>query len=145
MREIVLEFEGYWTEASESFIPDRSGVYCVYRGKHDLLERKVYLRELLYIGESDRVRTRILGHEKRALWKEHLKDDETLCYSFTPVIFDRNRVEAALIHEHKPKENWDFIHEFPFPDTAVFSTGKTALLSGCFAALESADSREWAS
>ena len=136
MKEIVMEFEGYWTEASEQFIPDRSGVYCVYRGVHDALNRKVHLRELIYIGESEHVRRRIRGHERKDLWKEHLKPGETLCYSFTPILYERNRAEAALIHEHQPPENADYIYDFPFSDTAVFLTGKTLLLSSCFVTLE---------
>lgn len=136
MREIVLEFQGYWTEASEQFIPDRSGVYCVYRSLHDPITRIVRLRELIYIGESACVRRRIQSHEKKAFWREHLKAGESLCYSYAPILYERNRAEAALIHQHKPVENWEFVHEFPFADTAVFLTGKALLLSGCFAALE---------
>ena len=125
MKEIVMEFKGYWTEASEEFIPSQSGVYCVYRGRYIPEDRRVLLKELIYIGESANVRQRIRTHEGRKSWREHLKDDETLCYSFTPVLYDRNRAEAALIHHHKPPENTDFLYDFPYDDTAVFLTGKT--------------------
>jgi hypothetical protein len=140
MKEIVLEFEGYWTEAAEKFIPSQSGIYCVYRAKHDPINRKVQLKELLYIGESENVRQRINTHEKKPLWKEHLKNGETLCYSFTPILYDRNRAEAALIHQHKPVENWEYTYDFPFQDTVVFLTGKTLCLSTCFAVFETLDS-----
>lgn len=148
MREIVLEFEGYWTEASADFIPDQSGVYCVYRGVHDAANRRVTLKELIYVGEAARVRKRIRAHEKKHEWREHLKEGETLCYSFAPILIDRNWVEAALVHHHKPAENWDYVYDFPYPDVAVFLTGKTLLLSTSFAVLETAvevDGREWVS
>lgn len=144
MREIVLDFKGYWTEASEEFIPNQSGVYCVYRGRHEPEQRRVVLKELLYIGESSNVRNRIRTHELRSVWKEHLKAGETLCYSFTPILYDRNRAEAALINYHKPPENTDYLYDYPFSDTAVFLTGKTLLLSANFAVLEQvSDEREW--
>jgi excinuclease UvrABC nuclease subunit len=141
MREIVLEFEGYWTEATEEQLPEESGVFCVYRGRPGA---PAILRELLYVGEAAKVRSRIQAHEKKVLWKEHLQQDEALYYAVAPIVFDRNRAEAALIHQHKPPENWDFIHDFPFADTAMFVTGRTLLLSPCFAVLET-NEREWVS
>lgn len=136
MKEIVLEFDGYWTEEALDFLPNKSGVYCVYRGLHHPLERKVRLRELLYIGESARVRHRIKTHERKKEWLEHLKPGETLCYSFAPILIDRNWAEAALVHQHKPTENWDHVYDFPYPDVALFVMGDSLMLSGSFAVLE---------
>lgn len=143
MKEIVLEFKGYWTESSAEFLPDQPGVYCVYRGAYDLDGRRVVLKELLYIGEAGNVRETVRTHELKSAWLEHVKNGETLCYSYSPILFDRNRAEAALIHQHKPPENTDFLYDFPYDDTAVFITGKTLLLSDCFVVLEqSLDERE---
>lgn len=144
MREIVLEFKGYWTEASEDFIPNQSGVYCVYRGVYEPANRRALLKELLYIGESTNVRNRIRNHESKGAWREHLKEGETLCYSFTPLLYDRNRAEAALINFHKPPENVDYLYDYPYDDTAVFLTGRTLLLTTAFAVLEQAfEGRDW--
>lgn len=143
MREIVLEFKGYWTDESIKFLPEQPGIYCVYRAARATDGRRVILKELLYIGESDNVRERVTTHELRGAWREHLKTAEILCYSYSPVLYDRNRAEAALIHQHKPPENTDFLYDFPYEDTAVFLTGKTLLLLDCFAVLEqSLDARE---
>lgn len=143
MKEIVLDFKGYWTEESERFIPDQSGIYCVYRAAHDRLNRKLLIKQLIYIGESERVRSRVSRHEAKSEWQAHLKGDEILCFSFTPILYDRNRVEAALIYHHQPLENQTYLREYPFPDTALFVTGAKILLSDCFAALESSDQEDW--
>lgn len=128
-----LTYDGYWRDPNKTGVPAESGVYSVYACTHDKEKKTVSLRKLIYIGESANVRDRIASHEKYDDWKNHLQSGEQLCYNFSPVgSTSRERVEAALIFEHKPPENEEYKHSFPFDDTTVTTTGKNALLKSRF-------------
>jgi hypothetical protein len=89
--------------------------------------------KLLYIGESENIRLRILGHEKKPIWKEHVRAGYELCYSCGPVNqASRFRVEAAMINHHKPPCNTEYVNEFPFDTTTVSLSGATACLTTYF-------------
>ncbi|MGA2253154.1 MAG: GIY-YIG nuclease family protein [Thermoguttaceae bacterium] len=129
----AVDFDGYWREANKSNVPAQSGFYCVYACTHDTQAKTVALRMLIYIGESDNVRSRISTHEKQRDWESHLKAGEQLCYSFGAVeAAHRVRCEAAMIFEHKPPENTEYVNEFPFDETTMNLSGKTALLHTSF-------------
>jgi hypothetical protein len=131
---ISIEFRGYWLdEDGSSGIPAESGVYCVYECTHHEGENKVSLHELIYIGEADNVQERVAEHEKRPDWLNHLEEGNELCFSSGGVdSTDRERAEAALIFEHKPPENEEYVDSFPFGKTAMSLSGKTALLNESF-------------
>lgn len=129
MKRISLIFEGYFT--SESAVPSRSGIYAVYRGTNNT-NNTVTLKELVYVGESSNVRDRLSGHEKKPDWERHLLYGETLIYSFAPIVADREQAEAAIINHHKPKENSEYAHSFPFEDTQMNLSGKHKFLDNSF-------------
>ncbi|ENO3979178.1 GIY-YIG nuclease family protein [Aeromonas veronii] len=132
-KEIQIEFEGYWREANKEHVPSKSGIYCVYRCTHDAVKKEVSLHQLIYIGESQDVQSRLANHEKLDSWKKYLKQGETLCYSFGAVpSSDRVRCEAALIFHHQPPVNTEYTGEFNYPETSIVLTGETTLLTAKF-------------
>ena len=129
----TIELDGYWREANKGSIPAKSGVYCVYSCVHNANEKTVSIKKLIYIGESEDVNDRVSAHEKLPDWKKHLKSGEVLCYSFGGVTAtNRARCEAAIIFKHKPPENTEYVSSFPFDQTTMNLSGKTALLSTSF-------------
>ena len=132
-KEIEIEFEGYWREAKKENVPSKSGIYCVYRCTHDADKKEVFLKQLIYIGESQDVNSRLANHNKLDTWKKYLKQGETLCYTFGAVpTSDRVRCEAALIFQHQPPVNTEYTGDFKYVETSIVLTGKTALLTPKF-------------
>ena len=128
----TIELDGYWREPNKG-IPAKSGVYCVYSCVHNADKKTVSMKKLIYIGESEDVNDRISDHEKLPDWKTHLKSGEVLFYSFGGVAAaNRTICEAAMIFEHKPPENTEYANSFPFDQTIMNLSGRTALLSTSF-------------
>lgn len=128
-----IQFDGYWRDENKGSLPSKSGVYCVYSCVHNKSEKTVSITKLIYIGEAANVNTRVANHEKYDDWKSHLKSGEELCFSFGGVSSaDRERCEAALIFKHKPPENKEYVDSFPFNQTTMRLSGKTALLTTNF-------------
>ena len=132
-------FVGYWRESNKNELPKSSGIFCVFDCFYDPTNKRVYLRSLIYIGESNDVNQAVKNHEKRKHWAEYVWWGNELCYSFCPVeAEDRERVKAALIYIHKPPVNVAYRNSFPFEKTYVKSTGQTILLSEFFVASQKA-------
>ena len=127
-----LTYNGYWREANVGGIPAQSGVYSVYACRYDRSSDTVSIRKLIYIGEAQNVRSRVSGHEKTPQWRRHLTAGEELCFNFAPIGGDRERVEAALIHHHKPPENTQYVDTFPYEKTTVSTGGKNRFLDSYF-------------
>ena len=128
-----IDFDGYWREKNKGGIPKESGIYCVYSCVHNESEKNISIKKLIYIGESENVNERIDGHEKLPDWKKHLKSGEELCYNFGGVSSSsRVRCEAAMIFKHKPPENTEYVNTFPFDQTTMKLSGKTAKLTTNF-------------
>lgn len=133
MKTISLSFKGYWREVNKGKVPDQAGVYCVYACTYNTSNATVSLRKILYIGESENVRDRISNHDRLSDWKNLLNSGETLCYSFASVdSADRVRAEAALIYQHKPPCNTEYVNSFPFNNTTIKTSGQNALLNSEF-------------
>lgn len=128
-----LEINGYYLNAVD--LHSRSGIYLVYRCVHNSSASTVSLKELLYVGESADVSTRVLNHERRLDWLRQVGPGEMLCFSTIEVPgVDRLRVEASLIYKHKPKLNSEYKNDFPFDETALVLNGACALLNTNFTA-----------
>jgi excinuclease UvrABC nuclease subunit len=129
-----LEFGGYWLARNINGMPAKSGIYwvyaCTYNPRHDT----VSLERLLYIGESENVRSRVSNHESWNDWRRKLKPGEELCFNAALITPDpaRERAEAAMIFKHKPPCNSEYVNSFPFDKTTVRTSGKNALLSSAF-------------
>jgi excinuclease UvrABC nuclease subunit len=130
----ALDFGGYWREPNISGLPAVSGVYGVYACTYDACEKTVSLRRLLYIGEAADVRNRVTCHERWQDWRRALYAGEELCFNAAAIgpQADRERAEAAMIHEHKPPLNVEFVHTFPYDATMVSTSGRNALMKALF-------------
>ena len=130
----TLDYDGYWRAPNISGLPASSGIYSVYSCVHNVSEKTVTLRRILYIGESENVRTRISNHERWDDWVRELKAGEELCFNAALIspAADRERVEAAMIHHHKPPCNVEYVNAFPFDTTTVSTSGKNAKLDRYF-------------
>ncbi len=128
-----IEFDGYWREKNKGSVPSKSGIYCVYSCVHNVAEKNITIKKLIYIGESENVNQRIDGHKKLPDWKKHLNSGEVLCYSFGGVpSANRDRCEAVMIYNHMPPENTEYANAFPFDKTTMNLSGKTAKLTTNF-------------
>lgn len=129
MSNFSLKYDGYWRERHVGSIPALSGIYTVYSCTHSASDSTVSLKKVIYIGESSNVKSRIANHEKWPEWRQYLHRGEEICVSFAPVVAaSRERVEAALINKHKPPVNTEYKNSFPYPQTAVSTSGRNALL-----------------
>lgn len=129
-RKYNVAIQGYWRDRNKAGIPIYSGVYFVYTAIYNEISKNLSLGELIYIGESENVNSRIQNHEKYETWISLLSDGQELCFS-TAVVHgdDRTRVEAAYIFKHKPQVNIEYKNSFPFNQTTIISTGKTILVN----------------
>ncbi len=124
-----VDIEGYWREINKSGTPNYSGVYFVYEGNYNAISNTLTLKKLIYIGESDNVKSCIETHDKRNEWLSYVRQGNELYYSAGPVETEyRSRVAEAYIFKHKPPANDELKYSFPFDQAVVISTGSTALL-----------------
>jgi len=118
-----LAFKGVYLKQTLHLVPASSGVYSVHAGS---LQGSTFIpRELLYIGESYNVRSRLMNHDKEANWAVHLLPGEVLGFNYAMTSADtRVRTEAALIYHHQPPVNIEYKNSFPFPETTISASGK---------------------
>ncbi|MEI7661266.1 MAG: GIY-YIG nuclease family protein [Bacteroidota bacterium] len=125
----VLHISGYWRDQNRTGLTRAPGLFFVYESRFDEGNQTVDLLRLIYAGEADNVRDRIMDHEKYPAWQGYLAPGNELCYAFAPVEFYyRERVRAAFIINHKPPANAGFEGFFPFDKTTLVCTGRTALI-----------------
>ena len=127
-----LQFDGSWSDNMRDQLPEYSGVYLVYRG---VLNRDGFIcREILYIGQAENIRARLINHDKHDQFLAECRLDEGVFYSCAQVAkADLNRVENALIYEMKPRLNETMKESFPYEKTVVSSSGQCSLLNTNFA------------
>lgn len=136
----TLDWDGVWEIKEDdipSNIPDEEGIYMVICGKRSDEPNKwdTSSYELLYIGEAEEVRSRIVGHEKWSLWKRNCKNHLILkvakCKFGTT---KRQKVECCLIYKTKPTCNDECKDVFPYEDDTIqiTNTGRTSPLSGSY-------------
>lgn len=129
-----LQFDGYWRKPAINDLPTRSGIYCVYACVHNPEEKTVSIKRLLYIGESGNIQERVSGHEKWGEWRSKLRSGEVLCFNAALISpsSDRERAEAAMIFQHKPPCNTEFVNSFPYDKTTIETSGRNNLLETYF-------------
>lgn len=63
---ISIKMEGFFTDTTLGMLPEQSGVYAVY-GAGILSDGP---QRLLYIGEAQNLRERVIKHERRPDWEK---------------------------------------------------------------------------
>jgi hypothetical protein len=126
---IIVYINGYWREKDISSILIHPGVFFVYESIYHPEEHTIDLLNLVYIGEALNIRERIRTHEKYTIWKNLFKPGHELCFATGSVEdYFRERVKTAYVFGNNPLANNGAIYQFPFDNTTLISTGKTALL-----------------
>lgn len=126
-------FKGYWRYKNRGGVPKTSGVYCVYRGTYNSNSDTVSLERLLYIGQAKNINERLENHEKLPEWEKYLKMGEEIIFSCTELeLSNLDRFEAAMIYEHKPPVNEEYVNNFPYDTTIVYTSGRNTLLKEYF-------------
>lgn len=134
---IELSFEGYYLENEDNFLNtskhDCSGIYAVYVAK-PTETRKYNIWCPIYIGESENVLKRLTkNHEHYEDWKNELKYGEKLYFNIADVDdYCRERAEAALIFEIKPKLNDKGKDSFGYNETTIKSSGIKGAIPDAF-------------
>ena len=140
-----LEFGETYPDVSR--LPEQSGIYrvCAYgcgSWPHSLVPAglptpseppSVIPERLLYIGESENVRSRVAYHERRHCWERELGPGERLCSRAArfptlgplsvPPGWDRRHLEAALIDRYQPPCNRRPVHSTGFGPLTVRTSG----------------------
>lgn len=128
MKEIRLNFEGYWRDCNKSALPDYAGIYMVYRCQYDKQSNTVFLNDIIYIGQSEDIHERHLNHEKYEMFKSELLVGEELCYSCAKVDNDIDLVESALIFAQKPLLNDQNTFVYNYERSHIIVDGACACL-----------------
>ena len=121
----TLDWDGVWQIKEyeiPSNIPDEEGIYIVLCGKRSAEPSKwdTSSYELLYIGEAEEVRSRIVGHEKWSLWKQNCKNYLLLKVAKCKLgTANRQKVECCLIYKTKPTCNVECKDDFPYKDDTI--------------------------
>ncbi len=129
-RTFIIHISGYWRDQHKTDIRKSSGIYFVYESHFSEIDQHVDLLKLIYIGEAENIRARILDHERYPSWLTCVSPGNELCYAYAPVdTFYRERVKAAFVHMHKPPANPVPDGPFLYDKTTLISTGRTALVN----------------
>lgn len=81
--------------------------------------------KLLYIGEAEKVLTRIKEHEKRSKWKKNCENHMLLKVAKCELgTVRRQKVECCLIYNSKPICNDECKDDFPYKDDTISITNK---------------------
>lgn len=125
MKIVTLNFKGYFfDETSKTNFPGHEGIYCVYRGTLSEDKKSCSLKELLYIGESDNLKNRIISHEKWEEWKLQLNKGESLFFSYALTDSYREEIEKVLIYHKKPRCNTKNIQSYNVTSLQIEITGQ---------------------
>ena len=126
---IIIHIKGYWREQDKVEIPDVSGVFFVYESKFNLTDETVDILRLIFIGYGDHLNPVIHDEANQSIWKAHVREGHELCFAFADVEKGlRKRIQTAYIQRHKPPANVQTGEPFPFDNTTLVSTGKTAMI-----------------
>lgn len=115
-----LNFEGYvWEED----LPEKPCIYLTYTVVLNKESNKYELDELVYIGESDGIKSRQAEHFADCDYPKNTK----LAYAYAALSGgedNRKRCEAAMIYKVQPKWNTQNKKSFNYDTTTVKSNGK---------------------
>ena len=126
MIEYNLKIQGYYRDEIRSHFPNVACVYFVYRGVLNLDDNTCFLKELIYIGQTNDLNKRFSEHEKRGDFLSLCEKGEMLFYTYAEITGSetaRKHIEAALIYELRPQLNVQAIGSFDYPKTRIIVEG----------------------
>ena len=124
-----VTFKGYRLENDADGLPEYSGIYIAYRCKYNKDTNKVSLTELVYIGQAENLKKRILSHKSSGDLNSSCLDEETICYSYASVsLNDLNIVGNALIFAQEPSLNTQQKTEYNHEAASFVIEGACGLL-----------------
>ena len=121
----TLDWDGVWEIKGDdmpSSNPDEEGIYMILCGKRssNLSKWDILSYKLLYIGESEKVRSRIVGHKKWSCWKRNCKNNILLKVATCEFGTEKRRkVECCLINNTKPICNDECKDAYPYKDDTI--------------------------
>ena len=131
---LTIKFSGYWSEYNRGLMPQRSGVFCVYRAFFDDQSKTTHMRELLHVGAAPDVHACLAAHPQIAHWRACLGPTDSLSFSYGSVaLTDLAACELALVMQHRPRCNTEVPAVFPFGHVVLRLTHRTPLLDTRFA------------
>ena len=94
----TIELSGYWLEnyKAEMQVEGKRGIYCVYACEAMAKDKIVVIRDLIHVGISDDIAKSISNEELVSEWKTHLREGESLCYSFSDVDTIGEKIKAQI-------------------------------------------------
>jgi hypothetical protein len=127
---IVIHVNGFWRDQQREDLRESPGIFFVYEAAFNESGQTVDLLNLVFIGEADNIRKRILDDENRILWNSYIDPSNELVYAYAPVdACFRERVRDAYVITHKPRANQEDGIPFRYDKTTLVSYGKAALLN----------------
>ncbi len=122
---VTLDWKGVWEIKEDDIphnIPDEEGIYMILCGKRSSEPNRwdSLSYELLYIGEAEEVRSRIVGHKKWSCWKKYCKNHILLKVAKCKLgITKRQKAECCLVYKTKPTCNYECKDDFPYKEDTV--------------------------
>lgn len=124
-----ITFKGYRLQDDVDNLPEYSGIYIAYRCKYNEDTDKVTLIELVYIGQAENMKLRLMSHKNSKDISQYCGKDETICYSYASVsLYDLDIVENALVFAQKPRLNVKLKDNFTHNAASFVIEGACALL-----------------
>jgi len=103
----VYEFDGPFAQYSED-VTNGAGVYCILGRKKPTSEKDSRKWNLIYVGQSGKVKDRIKDHEWESRWFEKAREegyDEVKVAVYSQTDFDetkREALETGIRNEYNP-------------------------------------------
>jgi hypothetical protein len=133
VQDLSIRFSGYWSEYNCGLIPQRPGVFCVYRAHFDDQSKTTTMLELLHIGSAANVNACLAHHPQTAHWRACLGPTDSLSFTFGAVpLNDLVACETALVMKHRPRCNEAVAAVFPFGCLSLKLNHRTPLLQRRF-------------
>lgn len=127
MAEYNIHIEGYWSDENRSGLPDKHGIYFVYRGVPNG-NTSADMKELIYIGKADdetfKERHYKKEHERHQDFLNCCASGEKVYYAYAEVENRNiNAIENAFIYVEKPRLNKELKYDYKYGDITIQTTG----------------------
>jgi len=122
MKIFNLKFSGVYTNQTLNNLPEKSGIYCVFKGEMKPNNTIIPVK-LIYIGQAKNLPERLnASRVDDEGWEDKLGGNEILYYKYAEVEEkDLDIVEAAMIYHHKPEGNIQCVDNFPYDEEVLIT------------------------